>query len=56
MDYKTPSPALGEDLKLNVEKLCAYIEDIKSETEARITLIENIIEKLKGNSERGQMT
>ena len=49
MDYKTPSPILGEDLKLNIERLCGYIEDIKSETEARITMLENIINQLKNS-------
>ena len=47
MNYKSQSPVLDIDLKANIEKLLGYVEDIKSETEARITLIEKIIEQLK---------
>lgn len=47
MDYKTQSPILDSDTELNIEKLMGYVEDIKAETEARITMLENIINQLK---------
>jgi len=47
LDYKTQSPVLDSDTELNIEKLMGYVEDIKAETEARITMLENIINQMK---------
>lgn len=46
MDYKAKPPIPGNDPKDNIERVLGYIEDLKSETEARLTFMENIIKKM----------
>ena len=47
MEFKRTVPHLGNDATANTELLLGYIEDLKSETEAKITLLESTIDVIK---------
>lgn len=51
MNFKSPQPSRNGTNEENISDLFGYIENLKSETEARLTMIENTIERIKGKIE-----
>lgn len=49
MNYKTPVPAINSTASENIGELFGYIEELKAETEAKLTFMENTIHKLRSD-------
>ena len=47
MNFKSPQPLQGNSPEESISNLLGYIESLKAETEARITMIDNTIERIK---------
>lgn len=47
MNFKSLIPSLGSSTEENLEELLGYIEDLKSESEAKLTMIENTLDRIK---------
>lgn len=47
MNFKSLIPSLGSSTEENFEELLGYIEDLKSESEAKLTMIENTLDRIK---------
>jgi len=47
MKFKSPNPEIGDSTEESFANLISYIEDIKSETAAKLTLLENTMERIK---------
>lgn len=49
MNYKTPVPAISTSASENLRELLGYIEELKAETEAKLTFMENTLHKLRSD-------
>lgn len=49
MNYKSPAPAMDSSHERNIHMLLGYVEELKAETEAKLTFMENTIHKLKSD-------
>ncbi len=49
MNYKTPIPAMNSSAFENLDKLLGYIDELRAETEAKLTFMENTINKLRSD-------
>lgn len=47
MNFKSLIPSLGSSTEENIEELLGYIEDLKAETEAKLTLVDSTLEIMK---------
>ena len=47
MNYKSLVPSFGSSIEENMEDLLGYIEDLKAETEAKLTLVDSTLEIIK---------
>ena len=47
MNFKSLIPSLGSSIEENIEELLGYIEDLKAETEAKLTLVDSTLEIIK---------
>ena len=47
MNFKSLIPSLGSSTEENIEELLGYIEDLKAETEAKLTLVDSTLEIIK---------
>ena len=47
MNFKSLVPSFGSSNEENLEELLGYVEDLKAETEAKLTLVDTTLEKIK---------
>ena len=47
MNFKSLVPSFGSSNEENLEELLGYVEDLKAETEANLTLVDTTLEKIK---------
>ncbi len=47
MNFRSLPPSIGSSTEENLEEILGYVEDLKEETEAKLTLVESTLEIIK---------
>ena len=49
MNYRTPVPEISSSASDKLREIFGYIEELKAETEAKLTFMENTIHKIRSD-------